>query len=100
MLAWVVIYRRRHRQAGPFALLLPTPLFPLPHLSPLLPVVSALFCTFLHPPKTQSFSFHALPHSFTKNKGGRIPSKCFSWILNPLESASLKIEDQNDAPNR
>src|SRR5712692_3078040 len=37
MVAWVVIDRRHHRQAGPFALPLSTPLFPLPHLSPLLP---------------------------------------------------------------
>ena len=53
MLACVVTYRRHftlsdlrdgHRQAAPFPLLLPTPLFPLPHLSPLLPVVSALSC--------------------------------------------------------
>jgi len=69
MVAWVVIDRRHHRQAAPFALPLSTPLLPLPHLSPLFPVVYALFCSFLHLPKNQSFSFHALPHSFTKNEG-------------------------------
>src|SRR5713226_8342551 len=37
MVAWVVIDRQHHRQAGPFAALLSTPLIPLPHLSPLLP---------------------------------------------------------------
>src|SRR5712692_11895587 len=37
MVAWVVIDRRHYRQAGRFAMLLLTPLFPLPHLSPLLP---------------------------------------------------------------
>src|SRR6266852_2906873 len=47
-------------------------------LSPLLPVISALFCRFLHPPKTQLFSFHTLPHSFTK-KG----CLCFQQILFP-----------------
>src|SRR6266851_10171679 len=96
MLASVVIDRRHftlsdlregHRQAAPFALLLPTP---LPHLSPLLPVIYALFCVFLHTLKTQLFSFHTLPHSFTKTKGGRTSSKCFSRILTSLESASLK----------
>ncbi len=37
MAACVVIDRRHYRQAGPFALPLSTPLFPPPHLSPLLP---------------------------------------------------------------
>src|SRR5713101_6405230 len=36
MVAWVVLDRRHYRQAGRFAMLLLTPLFPLPHLSPLL----------------------------------------------------------------
>src|SRR6267142_5576041 len=78
-----------------------TPLFPLSRVSPLFPVASALFCTFLHPPKTQLFSFHTLPHSFTKTNGVRISSECFSRILTSLESASLKsqIEDQDEAPN-
>src|SRR5258707_15473585 len=37
MVAWVVIHRQHHRQAGPFASLLSTPVIPLLHLSPLLP---------------------------------------------------------------
>src|SRR5712671_5997334 len=37
MLAWVVIDRQQPRQAAPLASLHFTPLFPLPHLSPLLP---------------------------------------------------------------
>src|SRR5437764_716770 len=41
--------------------------FPI-YLSPLLSDLSPLFCRFLHPCKTQLFPFHALPHSFTKNK--------------------------------
>src|SRR5258707_15365083 len=78
MVAWVVIYRRHFTlsvpceglgPAGPFALPLSTPLSPLPHLSTLLPYTCALFCAFLHSPKTQSFSFHTVPHSFPKNKG-------------------------------
>src|SRR2546425_10750886 len=28
-----------------------------------------LFCSFLHLPKTQPFSFHAIPHSFAKTPG-------------------------------
>src|SRR5713226_1294429 len=37
MVAWVVIDRQQPRQAAPLASLHFTPLFPLPHLSPLLP---------------------------------------------------------------
>src|SRR5713101_8066207 len=76
-----------------------TPLFPLPHLSPLLPVIYALFCVFLHTLKTQLFSFHTLPHSFTKIKRDRTSIKCFSRILNSLESASLKSRNQNETAN-
>src|SRR6266851_8211995 len=36
MVAWVVIDRQHLRQPAPFALPLSTPLFPLPHLAPLL----------------------------------------------------------------
>src|SRR6267378_3505427 len=43
-----------------------TPLFPLSRVSPLFPVASALFCTFLHPPKTQFFSYPSA--LFHKNK--------------------------------
>src|SRR5712692_4095164 len=61
MVAWVVIDRRHHRQAAPFALPLSNPLL------------------FMH--------FRTLSQ---KMKGGRISSKCFSRILSSLESASLK----------
>src|SRR6266481_6327878 len=44
MTSWVVNSRLQHRQATPFAPL-PSPLFPLPHLSPLIPIVCALFGT-------------------------------------------------------
>src|SRR6266849_5945295 len=37
MLAWVVIDRQHVRQAAPFASLHSSSIFPLPHLSPLLP---------------------------------------------------------------
>ena len=81
MLTWVVIDRRHFTLSGlreghrPAGLPLLTPLLPLPLLSPLLPVVSALFCAFLHIHETQLFSFHTLPHSFTKTKGDRTSIK-------------------------
>src|SRR6267378_2896574 len=41
---------------------------PIPcSLSPLFSIPCALFCTFLHSPKTQLFSFQAIPHSASKN---------------------------------
>src|SRR5260370_12829523 len=92
MLAWVVIYRRHFTlsvpceglgPAGPFAMLLSTPSFPLPHLSPLLPVVSAILFTFLHPTKTQPFYFQSFPHSASKNTtAGRIPTRIKGPKLN------------------
>src|SRR5713226_3614203 len=42
MVAWVVIYRRYHRQACPLLRLLSAPSFPLRHLFPLLPTPYAL----------------------------------------------------------
>jgi len=51
----------------------------------------ALFCTFLHSPKTQPFSFQPIPHSFAKTPGVVVfLTDCFSGILSSLESASLK----------
>jgi len=64
MLAWVVIDRRHHRLAAPFALPFPTPLFPLPHLSPLLPYsYGHSYTTATHQPLcnqsvTHSFDLH------------------------------------------
>src|SRR5712664_1937970 len=46
------------------------PLSPIPYtLSPFFSHSCALFCAFLHSPKTQPFSFQSLPHSSSKNKG-------------------------------
>src|SRR5260370_1605259 len=46
------------------------PLSPIPYtLSPFFSHSCALFCAFLHSPKTQLFSFQSLPHSSSKNKG-------------------------------
>src|SRR5258708_37978501 len=46
------------------------PLSPIPYtLSPFFSHSCALFCAFLHSPKTQPFSFQAIPHSSSKNKG-------------------------------
>ena len=62
MVAWVVIDRRHHRLAGPFALPLSTPLFPLPHL--LLPYsYGHSYTTATHQPLcnqsvTHSFDLH------------------------------------------
>src|SRR5260370_24642412 len=64
MVAWVVIDRRHYRQAGRFAMLLLTPLFPLPHLSPLLPYsYGHSYTTATHQPLcnqsvTHSFDLH------------------------------------------
>ena len=41
------------------------------NLSPLFSYSCALFCTFLHSPKTQLFYFQAIPHSLQKNGGWR-----------------------------
>src|ERR1700682_1185092 len=43
---------------------------PIPcSLSPLFSIPCALFCTFLHSPKTQLFYFQAIPHSLPKTPG-------------------------------
>ena len=41
-------------------------------LSPLFSHSCALFCPFLHSPKTQLFYFQAIPHSLQKNGGGGV----------------------------
>ena len=73
MVAWVVLDRRHYRQAGPFALPLSTPLFLLPHLSPLLPYsYGHSYTTATHQPLcNQSFT-----HSFYLDGG--VPSRWLS----------------------
>src|ERR1700682_3772869 len=68
MLAWVVINRQHPRPAAPFALP-STPLFPLPHLSPLLPTPSALLSATATP---QPLCNQSVTHSFYLD-GGCVP---------------------------
>src|SRR6266478_1312448 len=66
MVACVVIDRRHYRQAGPFALPLSTPLFPLPLLSPLLPYsYGHSYTTATHQPLCNQ----SLTHSFHRHEG-------------------------------
>src|SRR5216683_1125083 len=66
MVAWVVLDRRHYRQGGPFALPLSTPLFPLPHLSPLLPYsYGHSYTTATHQPLCNQ----SLTHSFHLDGG-------------------------------
>jgi len=66
MVAWVVLDRRHYRQAGPFALPLSTPLFPLLHLSPLLPYsYGHSYTTATHQPLCNQ----SLTHSFYLDGG-------------------------------
>src|SRR5229473_1027572 len=105
MVAWVVIDRRHftlsvlcegHRQAPLFASLLPTPLFPLPHLSPLLPYsyghsyttathqplcnqsVSHFFTLFCTHQKFNSFLFKRF-RTLCKKHPGWVPSLCGNY---------------------
>src|SRR5713226_1899950 len=71
MVAWVVIDRRHYRQAGPFVLPLSTPLFPLPHLSPLLPYsYGHSYTTATHQPLCNQ----SLTHSFYRDGGCTPPA--------------------------
>ncbi|SRR6266849_752713 len=66
MVAWVVLDRRHYRQAGPFALPLSTPPFPLPHLTPLLPYsYGHSYTTATHQPLCNQ----SLTHSFYLDGG-------------------------------
>src|SRR5712671_4114258 len=66
MVVWVVIDRRHYRQADPFALPLSTPLFPLLHLSPLLPYsYGHSYTTATHQPLCNQ----SLTHSFYLDGG-------------------------------
>jgi len=66
MVAWVVLDRRHHRQAGPFASLHSSPLFPLHHLSPLLPYsYGHSYTTATHQPLCNQ----SLTHSFYLDGG-------------------------------
>jgi hypothetical protein len=70
MLAWVVIDRQHLRQAAPFASLHSSPLFPLPHLSPLLPVAYALHLPTAAP---QPLCNQPVTHSFYLDGGAYPP---------------------------
>src|SRR6266851_181734 len=72
MVAWVVLDRRHYRQAGPFALPLSTPLFPLPHLSPLLPYSYGHSYTTAAP---QPLCNQSLTHSFYLDGGCTPPAR-------------------------
>src|SRR5713226_9406120 len=83
MVAWVVIDRRHHRQAGPFAMLLPTPPFPSPHLSPLLPYsYGHSYTTATHQPLCNQ----SATHSFHRD-GGCTPQAHSESRHSPLVTA-------------
>ena len=66
MLVWVVIDRQHLRQPAPFASLHSSPLFLLPHLSPLLPVAYALPLATATP---QPLCNQSVTHSFYLDGG-------------------------------
>src|SRR5260370_7030079 len=66
MLAWVVIDRRHHRLADPFALLPCTPSIPSRHLSPLLSTSYRHSCTTAAP---QPLYNQSVTHSFHHDGG-------------------------------
>ena len=69
MVAWVVLDRRHYRQAGPFALPLSTPPFPLPHLTPLLPYsYGHSYTTATHQPLCNQSLTHSFAHFCTHQK--------------------------------
>ncbi len=81
MVAWVVIDRRHHRQAGPFASLLSTPAIPLPHLSPLLPTpYGHSYTTAAHQPLCNQF----VTHSFHRDGGVPLLGASTAYALLPI----------------
>src|SRR5260370_12992877 len=71
MLAWVVIDRRHHRLADPFALLPCTPSIPSRHLSPLLSTSYRHSCTTAAP---QPLYNQSVTHSFHHDGGVYSPA--------------------------
>src|SRR6266851_3902427 len=81
MVAWVVIDRRHHSQAGPFASLLSTPAIPLPHLSPLLPTpYGHSYTTAAHQPLCNQF----VTHSFHRDGGVPLLGASTAYALLPI----------------
>src|SRR5712692_4687900 len=90
MVAWVVIDRQHHRQAGPFASLLSTPVILLPHLSPLLPTPYGHSYTTAAP---QPLCNQSLTHSFYLDGG--VPTLPVHWN----EFASSETEEPFFTPH-
>src|SRR5229473_2547114 len=89
--------------AGPFRLLFFIPLFPLLHPSPLLPVVYALFRSFLHffaLSKNLSLFFSCNSALFHKNNELPYLQQTLFPDLKFLSIRISQIEDQNETPNR
>src|SRR5712692_2357671 len=65
---------------------------PYPPCSQILAHSSALFCTFLHAPKTQLFSFQSFPHSLPKTtRGGRTPRFLIEEKMKPQTANSVVL---------
>src|ERR1700687_1456761 len=85
MLVWVVIDRQHLRQPAPFASVHSSPLFSLPHLSPLLPVAYALPLATATP---QPLCNQSVTHSFYLDGGytplGATPTTAILSAAYPL----------------
>jgi hypothetical protein len=57
-----------------------------------------LFRTLLHSPKTQLFSFHAIPHSFAETPGGGV-SPPYKSLLNCIDLTSQVADPDGSFPD-